>query len=487
MAVTNGTRDQWNHCWINGEKHSLPTALDVTNPATGEVVGRVPLGGEREARLAVDAAAQAFPLWARLPAQTRAGYLMEWAERIVRDGDVLAELLTAEQGKPLDEARDEIEGAAAFIRWYAEEGKRAYGEVIPASREQQRILVLRQPVGVAALITPWNYPAAMVARKMAPALAAGCTAVLKPARQTPLIAVALFDHLMETGLPAGAANLVTGEADAIGGAWLSDPRVRKLSFTGSTAVGKQLMRRAADQVKRLSLELGGNAPVIVFPDADLERAAEAIVANKFENAGQMCNGINVIYAHQEIADALTERIVARVRSLRVGAGTEPGVQVGPLIDENAVRRAEQLVADARENGARILTGGYRLAAGAYARGHFFAPTVLDGVTRAMAVTREEIFGPVAPIVRFASEEEVLRWANETPYGLAAYVFTRDLGRSCRMSEGLEFGMVAVNGTSLSVPQAPFGGIKESGVGREGGHHGLAEYLDVKYVTLTLPD
>jgi succinate-semialdehyde dehydrogenase/glutarate-semialdehyde dehydrogenase len=487
MTVTNSQLDRWNYCWINGERHTLPVVIEVINPATGECAGRVPYGGAVETRLAVDAADHAFPRWSKLPAKVRSGYLFDWADRIVRDRQALAELLTREQGKPLAEALDEIDSSAEFIRWYAEEAKRAYGEVIPGSREKQRIMVLRQPVGVAGLITPWNYPAAMVARKAAPALAAGCTVVLKPAKQTPQIAVALFTHLMETGLPAGVANLVTGDAAAIGEALLSDRRVRKISFTGSTEVGKRLMRRAADQVKRLSLELGGNAPMIVFPDADLEYAADAIVSNKFENCGQMCNGINVIYAHQAVADALTEKILARVRMLQIGNGLEPGVQVGPLIDMAAVEKVEQLVRDAQEKGARVLTGGYRLAGGDRRQGSFFAPTVLAHVTREMAITQEEIFGPVAPIVRFSSEEEVLAWSNDTPYGLAAYVFTRDLGRVYRMSEGLEFGMVAVNGTSLSVPQAPFGGIKESGTGREGGHHGLEEYLEYKYVTVTLPD
>jgi succinate-semialdehyde dehydrogenase/glutarate-semialdehyde dehydrogenase len=485
--VTNTQWDRWNYCWINGERHTLPTFMEVTNPATGECVGRVPRGGAAETRLAVDAAAEAFSSWSKLPAKARAGYLFDWADRIVRDRLALATLLTSEQGKPLAEALDEIDGSAEFIRWYAEEAKRAYGELIPGSRERQRIMVLRQPVGVAGLITPWNYPAAMVARKAAPALAAGCTVVLKPAKQTPQMAIALFDHLMETGLPAGAANLVTGDAAVIGEVLLSDRRVRKLSFTGSTEVGKQLMRRAADQVKRLSLELGGNAPVMVFPDADLESAAEAIVSNKFENGGQMCNGINVIYAHQDVVDELTEKILARVRMLHIGNGLEPEVQIGPLIDMAAVEKVEQLVRDAQAKGARVLTGGYRLAGGERKKGSFFAPTVLAHVTREMAITQEEIFGPVAPIVRFATEEEVLAWANDTPFGLAAYVFTRDLGRVYRLSEGLEFGMVAVNGTSLSVPQAPFGGIKESGRGREGGHHGLDEYLEYKYVTLTLPD
>ncbi|GAX89048.1 NAD-dependent succinate-semialdehyde dehydrogenase [Effusibacillus lacus] len=476
---------KWNFMWIFGQKVTLPVTVAVRNPATGEVTGHVPKGGQAETTLAIEAAWRSFPQWSRMPAKDRAVYLLDWADRILDNREELAALLTQEQGKPLAEARGEIEGAAEFVRWYAEEGKRAYGELIPASRPRQRILVMRQPVGVAGLITPWNFPAAMVTRKAAPALAAGCTVVLKPAKQTPQIAVALFQHLMDTGIPAGVANLVTGDAVAIGGALLSDPRVRKISFTGSTEVGKNLMRQAADQVKRLSLELGGNAPVIVFPDADLDKAANAIVSNKFENCGQVCNGINVIYVHKEIAGPLTEKIVTLVKRLKIGNGMDPEVTMGPLIDETARAKVEAYVADAVEKGARVRTGGYRLETGGCQFGSFYAPTVLEGVTREMALTREEVFGPVAPVVEFESEEEVLAYSNETSFGLAAYFFTRDTSRVFRMAEGLEFGMVAVNGTSLSVPQAPFGGIKESGTGREGGHHGLEDYMEYKYVALTL--
>jgi len=477
--------EAWNYLPIGGGQVRLEETLEVADPATGQIIGLVPRGGAAETRLAIDAAAEAFPRWSSMPASRRSAYLQEWADRVERDAVSLAQLLTREQGKPLAEAQDELAGAVQFIRWYAEEGKRAYGEVIPASREQQRILVLRQPVGVAGLITPWNYPAAMVARKAAPALAAGCTIVLKPARQTPQIAIALLQHLIDTGIPAGTANLVTGDAGEIGGALLTDRRVRKISFTGSTDVGKQLMQQAAGQVKRLSLELGGNAPAIVFPDADLEQAASAILSNKFENGGQMCNGINVIYAHADVADTLGEWLAAKARSLMVGPGMQAGVQMGPLIDGSAVERMEALVANATAQGARILTGGYRMTAGELAGGNFYAPTVLADVTREMQIAHEEIFGPVAPVIVFRDEQEVLQWANDTPYGLAAYFFTRDAGRIFRFGEALQFGMVAVNGTSLSVPQAPFGGIKESGNGREGGHHGLSEYLEYKYLSLTL--
>jgi succinate-semialdehyde dehydrogenase/glutarate-semialdehyde dehydrogenase len=479
--------DEWNYLWINGERIVLPESIEVYDPATGERVGGVPKGDGETARRAVDAAAQAFRAWAELAAKERAGYLHDWADRIWRNRETLSVLISREQGKPVEEARDELEGSAEFIRWYAEEGKRIHGETIPGSRHNQRIQVWRQPVGVVGMITPWNFPAAMVARKAAPALAAGCTVVVKPARQTPLIAVALFQLLMETGLPNGVANLVTGDAAAIGNTLLSDPRVRKISFTGSTEVGKRIMQSASGSLKRLSLELGGNAPVLVFPDADLDAAAERIVGNKFENCGQVCNGINLIYAHQAIRAQLTEKIVTKVLSLKVGAGTAPGVDVGPLIDREARDRIERLVEDAKAKGARAAAGGYRLEEGDYAKGYFYAPTVLEGVQPEMILTKEEIFGPVAPILTFQTEEEAVARCNDTPYGLAAYLFTRDLNRVYRICERLEFGMIAVNGTSLSVPQAPFGGIKESGMGREGGHHGLEEFLELKYINLLLEE
>jgi len=484
--LNHGGEIRWDYLLIGGEPVTLGQKIDVWNPATGKLAGQVPKGGAKETKLAIDAAARAFPQWAKLPAKVRSGYLKDWADRIERDAKRLAGLLTLEQGKPLSEAIDEIQGSVEFIRWFAEEGKRVYGEIIPGSREQQRIMVLKQPVGVVGMITPWNYPAAMVARKAAPALAAGCSVVIKPASQTPQIAIALIHHLVDTGIPAGVVNVVTGSASEIGETMLTDHRVRKISFTGSTEVGKEIMKKAAGQVKRLSLELGGNAPVIVFPDADLAKAGQAIVDNKFENCGQMCNGINVIYAHASIQPELTKRITSLVRSLQVGPGTEQGIQVGPLIDENALSRVERLVADAVERGAQVTTGGYRMGAEGLEQGHFYAPTVLTGVTREMAITHEEVFGPVAPIVSFQSEEEVLTWANDTPYGLAAYFFTTDVSRVYRVSEALQVGMVAINSTSLSVPQAPFGGIKESGTGREGGHHGLEEYLELKYISLTLP-
>ncbi|MDN4592837.1 NAD-dependent succinate-semialdehyde dehydrogenase [Polycladomyces subterraneus] len=473
--------------WIGGQWMDSETGETVTvfNPANGEVVGDVPKGGRKETAQAVDAAHQAFPDWSGLTAAERGGYLKKWAEEIRRNRESLAHLLTMEQGKPLSEALEEVDAAADFSEWYGEEAKRVAGEALPGSKRDQRILVIRQPVGVAALITPWNYPATMVTRKMAAALAAGCTMVLKPASQTPLTAAFLMQLLEKTGLPSGVANLVTGNAGEIGQALLDDPKVRKISFTGSTEVGKQLIEASARQVKRLSLELGGNAPLIVFSDADVDRAVAAAVGNKFENCGQMCNGINVIYVHERVLDDFLKKLVDRVRRLRVGFGWEPETEIGPVIDEAGIRKIDDLVRDAVEKGAEILTGGRRLLEGPLARGTFYAPTVLAGVSVDMRITQEEIFGPVAPVVSFSDEEEIVKRVNDTPYGLAAYFFTQDIRRAFTVAEGLEFGMVAVNGTSLSVPQAPFGGIKESGQGREGGRYGMEEFLNIKYLSINL--
>lgn len=473
--------------WIGGQWVDSETGetMIVVNPANGEVVGDVPKGGRKETAQAADAAHRAFPAWSSLTAAERGAYLKKWAEEILRNREPLARLLTMEQGKPLAEALEEVDAAADFSEWYGEEAKRVAGEALPGSKRDQRILVIRQPVGVAALITPWNYPATMVTRKMAAALAAGCTVVLKPASQTPLTAAFLMQLLEKTGLPAGVANLVTGSASEIGQTLLDDPKVRKISFTGSTEVGKQLIEASARQVKRLSLELGGNAPLIVFSDADVDRAVTAAVGNKFENCGQMCNGINVIYVHECLMEAFLQKLVNRVERLKVGFGWEPGTEIGPVIDEAGLRKIEDLVQDAVKKGAKILTGGKRLSDVPFARGTFYAPTVLAGVTFDMRITQEEIFGPVAPVVSFSDEEEIVKRVNDTPYGLAAYFFTRDIRRAFTVAEGLEFGMVAVNGTSLSVPQAPFGGIKESGQGREGGRYGMEEFLNIKYLSINL--
>ncbi len=473
-----------NYLWINGEKLSISDTIDVLNPATGEVIDQVPNGGAEETKLAINAAYRAFKPWKRLTPPQRETFLLKWAENLLDNKEELAEILTEEQGKPLNESRGEIESSAQFIKWYAEEGKRIYGEVISGSSENQRITVIKQPVGVCGLITPWNFPGAMVARKVAPALAAGCTVILKPASETPRIAIAIFEQLMKTGIPSGVANLVTGKASIIGETLFEDKRVRKISFTGSTDVGKRLMARAADQVKRISLELGGNAPAIVFPDANLDLAAEAIVGNKFENCGQMCNGINVIYAHESIQRVLTEKITALVNGLKVGVGTDK-VQLGPLINESSLDNLNQLLQEAIEKGAVVVTGGEPIKDKGYTNGYFFKPTVVTNVTLDMKLSQDEIFGPVAPILTFKEEDEVLEFTEKSPYGLAAYFFTKDVNRVHRMSENLDAGMIGVNGTQLSVPQAPFGGIKESGMGREGGHYGLEPFLELKYISLTL--
>ncbi|WP_270165817.1 NAD-dependent succinate-semialdehyde dehydrogenase [Paenibacillus sp. SYP-B4298] len=476
--------ENWNYNWIGGARAVSQATIEVLNPATGECIGHIPDLAEDQVLGAIDAAVTAQPGWAAQTARARAGYLEDWAARLLSDRERLARLLSVEQGKPLAEALGEIEGTADIIRWYAEEAKRAYGEIIPASNPGQQLLVYKEPIGVVALITPMNFPAATVARKVAPALAAGCTLVLKPAETTAMVAIAVFEHLHQTGLPGGVANLVTGDPARLGRLLMADPRIRKVSFTGSTAVGKKLMEQAAATVKKVSLELGGNSPVIVFQDADLEQAAQLIVGNKFENCGQVCNGINLIYVHREVYDELADRLRVRIQELRTGAGLEPGVDVGPLINERALRKVERLVGEALSSGAVALAGGARLTDGEYARGIFYAPTLLGGVTREMDIAHEEIFGPVAPLIVFDSEEEVVAAANDTRYGLAAYVFTQNFARIHRLIRELHSGNIGVNGTSLAYTQAPFGGVKESGVGREGGRQGLEEFMAIKYVALT---
>lgn len=469
--------------WINGEKARTDENLEVKNPSTKQVIGHVPIVSEEDIKDAITSATKAFKEWSKLTAADRATYLEAWGENILARKEELAEILSEEQGKPVAEALGEVEGCVQFIRWNAEEGKRIYGDVIPPSSPNQRITVIRQPVGVCGLITPWNFPGAMIARKVAPALAAGCTVITKPASETPRIAIALFDELMRTGIPNGVANMLTGKASLISNVLFSDERVKKISFTGSTNVGKQLIKQSADQVKKISLELGGNAPVLVFPDADLKAAAESIVGNKFENCGQMCNGINLIYAHKDIKDELTKEISSLVKELKVGDGKREDVQIGPLINDAAIENVEALVKDATDKGATVLLGGDRLKDNK--DGLFYQPTILESVTDDMQLAHEEIFGPVAPILSFDDEEEVINRSNESPFGLAAYFFSNDINRIHRVSEQLEVGMVGVNGTQLSVPQAPFGGIKESGMGREGGHYGLDGFLEFKYISLTL--
>lgn len=453
----------------------------VTDPATGETIARVPAMGTAETRRAIAAAAQAWPAWRALTAAERGGILRRWHALMLDAQEDLAQIMTAEQGKPLAEARGEILYAASFLDWFAEEGQRVYGELIPPHRSDRRLLVMKQPIGVCAAITPWNFPAAMIARKAAAALAAGCTLVVKPAEDTPLSALALAVLAERAGLPAGVLNIVTGAPQAIGAELTANPTVRKLSFTGSTEVGRRLMRQCADTVKRLSLELGGNAPFIVFDDADLEAAVEGAIQSKYRNSGQTCVCANRLLVQSGIHDAFAGRLAERVAGLKVGPGTEPGVAQGPLIDTAAVAKVEAQIADALAGGARLLTGGHRHPLG----GTFFAPTVIAGATPAMRLAREETFGPLAPIFRFATEDEAIALANDTEFGLAAYFYTRDLGRAFRVSEALEYGMVGLNTGLISTAIAPFGGIKQSGFGREGARQGIDEYLESKYLCVGL--
>jgi succinate-semialdehyde dehydrogenase/glutarate-semialdehyde dehydrogenase len=462
--------------YINGQWRTGEATLAVLDPANGTLVGSVPNLGAEETREAIDAAERALPAWRGLLAKERAAILRRWYELMLAHAADLAAIMTAEQGKPLVEARGEIAYAASFLEWFAEEAKRNYGDTVPTPAHDRRILVTREPIGVCAAITPWNFPAAMITRKVAPALAAGCTMVLKPSELTPLSALALAELAQRAGVPPGVFNVVTGEAAAIGGELTASPVVRKLSFTGSTAVGRRLMAQCAPTVKKLSLELGGNAPFIVFDDADLDAAVEGAIASKFRNAGQTCVCANRIYVHERVYEDFASRLAAAVGRLRVGAGTEPGVNQGPLINEAAVRKVQAQIADACAKGARLLAGGRPHALGF----GFFEPTVLGGVTQDMLIAREETFGPVAPLFRFASDEEAVRLANDTEFGLAAYFYGRDIGRIWRVAEQLEYGMVGINTGVISNEVAPFGGVKQSGLGREGSKYGLDEYTSLKY-------
>ena len=453
--------------------------IRVTNPATGDLVGTVPRMGIDETRRAIEAASKAMPAWRAKTAKERSAILRRWYELILANQDDLALLMTLEQGKPLHEAKAEVAFGAAFLEWFAEEGKRVYGDVIPQHQADKRILVLKQPVGVCGAITPWNFPSAMVTRKAGPALAAGCTMVLKPASQTPFSALALAVLAQEAGMPRGVLNVVTGPAAEIGGTLTESRQVRKISFTGSTEVGRLLMRQSADTVKKISLELGGNAAFVVFDDAELDQAIEGALASKFRNTGQTCVCANRILVQDGLYDVFARKFSERVRTLKVGPGTEPGVQVGPLIDQAAVVKVEEHITDALAKGAIVVAGGRRHALG----GQFFEPTVLTDVEPDMRVFQEETFGPVAPLVRFHSEAEALALANRTDLGLAAYFYSRDIGRIFRVAEGLEAGIVAVNSGIFSTEVAPFGGVKQSGIGREGSKYGIEEYLEIKYVCL----
>jgi succinate-semialdehyde dehydrogenase/glutarate-semialdehyde dehydrogenase len=449
----------------------------VTNPATGGQIGTVPYAGAAETRRAIEAANRAFPAWAKKLAKERSAILRKWFDLMLANQDDLAIIMTAEQGKPLAEAKGEIAYAASFIEWFAEEGKRVYGDVIPTFRADARLVVLRQPVGVAAAITPWNFPAAMITRKAGPALASGCTFVCKPAMQTPYSALALAELATRAGIPPGVFSIITGDARAVGGEITSNPLVRKLSFTGSTAIGKTLMAQCAGTIKKISLELGGNAPFIVFDDADLDAAVQGAMASKFRNTGQTCVCANRLYVQAGVYEEFSKRLVKAVAAMRVGDGLAGATEQGPLIDGNALAKVEEHIGDALAKGAKIAQGGKRHALG----GTFFEPTVLTGVTTAMMVAKEETFGPVAPLFRFETEEEVVRLANDTEFGLAAYFFTRDLARSWRVQEALEYGLVGVNTGLISSEVAPFGGWKESGIGREGSKYGMDEYTEIKYV------
>ena len=461
--------------WDADERATRP----VLNPATGEVLGTVPYMGASETRRAIEAAAVAMPAWSARTAKDRAAILRRWYDLMLASQEDLAMLMTAEQGKPLAESRGEIAYAASFIEWFAEEGKRVYGDVIPGHQVDKRILVLRQPVGVVAAITPWNFPAAMIARKAAPALAAGCTFVCKPASQTPYSALAMAELASRAGIPPGVLNIVTGDAAAIGGELTSNPRVRKLSFTGSTALGKKLMAACAGTIKKISLELGGNAPFIVFEDADLDAAVAGEIASKYRNTGQTCVCANRLLVHDAVYEEFARKLVDAVSRLRVGDGLSGPTDQGPLIDAAALAKVEEHIADAVAHGARIACGGTRHALG----GTFFQPTVLTDVRVDALIAREETFGPVAPLFRFHSEAEAIRVANDTEFGLAAYFYTRNLGRSWRVAEALEYGIVGLNTGIISTETAPFGGVKESGVGREGSKYGILDYTELKYVCI----
>jgi len=468
-------------CYIDGQWQDADSGetIEVTNPADGSVIGTVPKMGAAETRRAIEAAERAWPAWAAKTAKERATILRNWFNLMMENQEDLARLMTLEQGKPLAEARGEIAYGASFIEWFAEEGKRIYGDTIPPHQADKRIVVLKQPIGVTAAITPWNFPNAMITRKAGPALAAGCPMVVKPATATPFSALALCELAERAGIPAGILSIVTGSSGAIGGEMTSSPIVRKLTFTGSTEVGKILMEQCASTVKKTSMELGGNAPFLVFDDADLDAAVEGAMMSKFRNTGQTCVCANRILVQEGVYDAFAAKLAAKVKAMKVGPGIEEGVNVGPLIDAQALEKVEEHVADAVSKGAQVAAGGQRHSLG----GTFYEPTVLTGVTTKMKVTYEETFGPVAPLFRFKTDEEGIAMANDTVFGLASYFYARDMGRVWRVSEGLESGIVGINTGIISTEVAPFGGVKESGIGREGSKYGIDEFLEVKYLCM----
>ena len=462
--------------WVGADSGET---IDVTNPATGDVIGTVPNAGGAETARAIDAAQAAFPDFAAMDLMSRVGLLWKLHDALMDNADDLAELLTVEMGKPLAEAKGEITIGAQYIRWFAEEARRAKGEIVPAGVNGRRILVTRHPVGVVGMITPWNFPSSMLARKIGPALSVGCTVVAKPATATPYSGLAWAALAEEVGFPKGVLNVVTGSARKIAGAMMDSPAVRKITFTGSTEVGKELIRQSADTVKKVSMELGGNAPFIVFDDADLDKAVEGAMASKFRNAGQTCVCANRLYVQAGIHDAFVARLVEKTEALKVGNGLEEGVDQGPMVDMDAVEKVEEFISDARQKGGEVVTGGARHDKG----GSFFKPTIITAATQAMMFAREEIFGPLAPVFRFDSEEEVIKLANDTEFGLACYAYTQDLGRAFRLNEGLDYGMIGINSGLITTVEAPFGGVKESGMGKEGGSQGLEDYLDTKYVCI----
>jgi succinate-semialdehyde dehydrogenase/glutarate-semialdehyde dehydrogenase len=468
-------------CYIDGQWCDADGGgtVNVTNPASGEVLGTVPNMGQAETERAIDAAERALPAWRAKTAAERARILRKFFDLMIANQDALGELLTREQGKPLAEAKGEIAYSASFIEWFAEEGKRAYGDVVPAHAADRRIVVLKQPIGVVAAITPWNFPSAMIGRKIGPALAAGCTVVLKPASATPYSALALAVIAEQAGVPAGVFNVVTGSARAIGGELTRNPKVRKLTFTGSTEIGVQLMRECADTVKKVSMELGGNAPFVVFDDADVDAAVEGAIISKFRNCGQTCVCTNRFYVQEGVYDQFVAKLAERVKALKVGNGLDDGTIIGPLIDEAGVAKVEEHLEDAVSGGATVLAGGKRHALG----GTFFEPTVVANVKADMKLAREETFGPLAGVIRFKDEAEAIALANDSEFGLASYFYARDLSRVWRVAEALEAGIVGINTGLISTEVAPFGGIKQSGLGREGSRHGLDDYMEIKYLCM----
>ena len=462
--------------WIDADNGSTS---DVTNPATNEVIGTIPKMGAAETRRAIEAANNALPTWRALTAKERSAKIRRWYELMLENQEDLARLMTIEQGKPLAESRGEIATAASYLEWFAEEGKRIYGDTIPGHQADKRLLVIKQPIGVTAAITPWNFPSAMITRKAGPALAAGCTMVLKPASQTPYSALALAELAERAGIPAGVFSVVTGSAGDIGSELTSNPTVRKLTFTGSTDIGRKLIAECAYDVKKVSMELGGNAPFIVFEDADLDKAVEGALISKFRNNGQTCVCANRIYVHDAVYDLFAEKLQAKVAALTIGNGLENNITTGPLIDEKAIAKVKEHIEDAVSKGAKVISGGKLI------EGNFFQPTILTEVPQSALVVRDETFGPLAPLIRFSSDEEVVAQANDTEFGLASYFYTKDVSRIFRVGEALEYGMVGVNTGLITTEVAPFGGVKASGLGREGSKYGIEDYLEIKYMCISV--